>query len=116
MTDETPTTDAKDQVTRWIEQGQQVLALLPGMLEQTDRGRARAAEVETEIERLRYEVAELRRENQQLRTERDEIADAFASMNEIATKVRVTPRRSPFERDPRVAAQPAAPPAASSVN
>jgi uncharacterized coiled-coil DUF342 family protein len=116
MTDETPTMDAKDQVTRWIEQGQQVLALLPGMLEQTDRGRARAAEVETEIERLRYEVAELRRENQQLRTERDEIADAFASMNEIATKVRVTPRRSPFERDPRVAAQPAAPPAASTVN
>ena len=116
MTDETPTMDAKDQVIRWIQQGEQVLALLPGMLEQTERGRARSAEVETEIERLRYEVAELRRENQQLRTERDEIADAFASMNEIATKVRVTPRRSPFERDPRVAAQPATPPAASSVN
>ncbi len=114
MSDDMASVDAKDQVTRWIQQGQQVLALLPGLLEQTERGRARAAEVETEVERLRHEVAELRRENQQLRTERDEIAEAFASVNEIATRVRVTPRRSPFERDPRVTAQAAAvPPAAA---
>jgi uncharacterized coiled-coil DUF342 family protein len=113
MTDETPGPDAKEQVSRWIQQGQKVLGMLPGLLEQNDRGRARAAEVETEIERLRSEVAELRRENQQLRTERDEIAEAFASVNEIATKVRVAQRRSPFERDPRVAAQPATPPMGS---
>ena len=106
MADETPSTEAKEQVNRWIQQGQQVLGMLPGMLEQSDKGRARAAEVENEIERLRFEVGELRRENQQLRTERDEIAEAFASMNEIATKVRVTQKRSPFERDPRAAAAP----------
>jgi chromosome segregation ATPase len=113
MSDETATAEAKDQVTRWVQQGQQILALLPGMLEQNERGRARSAEVEVEIERLRHEVAELRRENQQLRTERDEIAEAFASVNEIATRVRVTPRRSPFERDPRAGAQTAAAPAAT---
>ena len=113
MSDETPSAEGKDQVARWIQQGQQILALLPGMLEQTERGRARSAEVEVEVERLRHEVAELRRENQQLRTERDEIAEAFATVNEIATKVRVTPRRSPFERDPRVTAPAAAPPVAT---
>jgi uncharacterized coiled-coil DUF342 family protein len=116
MADETPTTEAKEQVSRWIQQGQKVLGMLPGMLEQNDRGRARAAEVETEIERLRSEVAELRRENQQLRTEREEIAEAFASMNEIATKVRVTPRRSPFERDPRAAAPSPPPPTGSQTS
>jgi len=114
--DETASAEGKDQVSQWIHQGQQILALLPGMLEQTERGRARSAEVEVEIERLRHEVAELRRENQQLRTERDEIADAFASVNEIATKVRVTPRRSPFERDPRVTAQAGTPTAAAPAN
>ena len=116
MADETPTTEAKEHVSRWIQQGHKVLEMLPGMLEQNDRGRTRAAEVETEIERLRSEVAELRRENQQLRTEREEIAGAFASMNEIATKVRVTPHRSPFERDPRAAAPSATPPAGSETS
>ena len=112
MADETAPVETREQVARWIEQGQKVLGTLPAMLEQNERSRARAAEVETEIERLRHEVAELRRENQQLRAERDEIADAFASVNEIATKVRVNHRRSPVERDPRAAAH-AAPPAAS---
>jgi len=110
MGDETASAETRERISHWIQQGQQVLGMLPGLLEQNDRGLARAAEVETEIERLRYEVAELRRENQVLRTERDEIAEAFASMTEIANKVRVTPRRSPFERDPRVAAQSATPP------
>src|ERR1051325_7686925 len=116
MSEDMASADAKDQVTRWIQQGQQVLTLLPGMLDQTERVRARAAEVETEVERLRHEVAELRRENQQLRTERDEIAEAFATVNEIATRIRVAPRRSPFERDPRATAQAATPPTAAPTN
>ncbi len=115
--DETPTTD-RDQITRWIQEGQQILGVLPGLLEQSDHSRARVADTEQEVEKLRHDVAELRRENQQLRTERDEMAEAFnklmndvvTPMNEIATKIKVTPRRSPFERDPRA---PGAPPASS---
>jgi chromosome segregation ATPase len=120
--DETPTTD-RDRITRWIQDGQQILGLLPGLVEQHEKSRARAADVEQEIEKLRHDVAELRLENQQLRTERDEMADAFnklmndvvTPMHEIAAKIKVTPRRSPFERDPRATAPaPAQAPAPSS--
>jgi chromosome segregation ATPase len=114
--DETPTAD-RDHISRWIQDGQQILGLLPGLLEQQERSRARAADVEQEIDKLRHDVAELRLENQQLRTERDEMADAFnklmsdvvTPMNEIATRIKVTPRRSPFERDPRATGPSSAP-------
>lgn len=106
-----------DDIARWIQEGRQILDVLPGLLEQHEKSRARAADVEQEIEKLRHDVAELRLENQQLRTERDEMAEAFnklmnevvTPMNEIATKIKVTPRRSPFERDPRASAPPPAP-------
>ena len=116
--DETPTIDSKEQITRWIQEGQQILGALPGLLEQSDHGRARASELEQEVEKLRHDVAELRRENQHLRVERDEMAEAFnklmkdvvTPMNEIATKIKVTPKRSPFERDPRGGEAPAGAP------
>ena len=112
--DETPITD-REQIDRWILDGQHILHALPVFLEHSERGRVRTAEVEQEIDRLRHEVAELRRENQQLRAERDEMSEAFnklmndvvTPMNEIATKIKVTPRRSPFERDPRTVGAPA---------
>jgi uncharacterized coiled-coil DUF342 family protein len=106
---------SKEQITRWIQDGERIFGILPELLEQNDRDRARVAETEEEIEKLRHDVTELRRENEQLRTERDEIAEAFnklmndvvTPMNEIATKIKLTPRRSPFERDPRAPAPPA---------
>src|SRR5262245_61816959 len=112
--DETPSAD-REQIERWILDGQHVLHALPAFLEQSDRGRTHTVEIEQELDRLRHEVAELRRENQQVRIERDEIAEAFnklmsdvvTPMNEIATKIKVTPRRSPFERDPRTVGAPA---------
>jgi len=118
--EEMPTVD-REQITRWILDGQHVLDALPAFLEQTDRGWARTMETEQELERLRHDVAELRRENQQLRAERDEMAEAYnkvmndvvTPMNEIATKIKGTPRRSPFERDPRPAPVPIAPSQAS---
>ena len=118
--DETPSAD-REQIERWILDGQHVLHALPAFLEQSDRGRTHTAEIEQELDRLRHEVAELRRENQQVRIERDEIAEAFnklmsdvvTPMNEIATKIKGTPRRSPFERDPRPAPVPIAPSQAS---
>ena len=100
----------KDQIAQWIEDGQRILDVLPGLLEQNGRGRSQVVEMEQEVEKLRHDVAELRRENQQLRAERDEMAEAFnklmndvvTPMNGIATKIKVTPRRlNPFERDPR---------------
>ena len=114
--DEAPITRSREQITRWIQDGEQILGPLAALLEQNDRDRARAAETAQEVEKLRREVAELRRESEQLRTERDEIAEAFnklmndvvTPMNEIATKIKLTPRRSPFERDPRAPA-PASP-------
>ena len=72
-----------------------------------------------EAEKLHKEVEDLKRENHLLRLEKDEIAQA---MSQIAAKLGITPRRSPFERgnagepgkDSRPMEQPKVPDAAKS--
>jgi regulator of replication initiation timing len=55
----------------------------------------RASAAQKEAEKLHKEVEDLKRENHLLRLEKDEIAQA---MSQIAAKLGITPRRSPFER------------------
>ncbi len=47
------------------------------------------------MDKLHKDIEELKRENHLLRLEKDEIAQA---MGQIAAKLGITPRRSPFER------------------
>jgi hypothetical protein len=47
------------------------------------------------VDKLHKDIEELKRENHLLRLEKDEIAQA---MGQIAAKLGITPRRSPFER------------------
>lgn len=114
--DEAAAAQVRDRVGRWAEEGREVLAVLPQVLEAADKG-LNARSEQAEMERLRKEVGELRkdvvefqrvveelrRENQQLRAEKDEVGQAFArlmetvqSTNQIAQKFGVT--KSPFAR------------------
>jgi uncharacterized coiled-coil DUF342 family protein len=97
---------SRERITRWVQEGASVIALIPPLINSDDQVRVRTEALERECEALRKEAAELRRENQQLRGERDEIAQAFSKlmesaqpMNQIAQKLGL--RKSPFERDPR---------------
>ena len=120
------TAQARERVTRWIEESRELLGLLPGLLaadhksEQADRDSDRlrkdAEALRKEIGDLRKETAELKitldelqKQNELLRAEKEEAAGAFAklldtvqSTNQIAQKLGMT--KSPFARQPAPAA------------
>src|SRR2546426_8120187 len=93
--DSTSAAEARERVTKWIEETRQIFSLLPELLSGDLLAGERVSAAQKEAERLHKDVEELKRENQQLRLDKDEIAQA---MGQIAAKLGVTPRRSPFDR------------------
>jgi len=87
--------DARERVTKWIEQTRQLFSVLPELLVTDPHVSERVSAAEKEAERLRRELEDLKRENNQLRGERDEMAQA---MSLVAQKLGFSPRKSPFER------------------
>jgi len=85
LMDPTSAAEARERVAKWIEETRQIFSLLPELLA-GDHHAGTAAQ---------KEVEELKRENHLLRLEKDEIAQAMA---QIAAKLGITPRRSPFDR------------------
>lgn len=83
--DEINATELRRRITDWIGEGQHVLGrLIPGLLDQYDRLKARAEEAERQSERLRQELGELQQrlaglqeENDALRREQEEIVALF---------------------------------------
>lgn len=88
--DELNAAEARQRVERWAEEGQHLLGrVLPSLLEQHDRLRARVEEAEQANERLRQELTELQREvhtlrveNQIFKKEQTEIREVFAKLVE----------------------------------
>ena len=95
--DATAAAEARERVTKWIEETRHLFALLPELLTPDTQVNERASVAEREMEKLKKEVADLKRDNHQLRAEKDEIALA---MGQIAQKLGLAPRKSPFERNP----------------
>ena len=93
--DPTSAAEARARVTKWIEEARQIFALLPELMAGDNQAGERASAAQKEAEKLHKEVEDLKRENHLLRLEKDEIAQA---MSQIAAKLGITPRRSPFER------------------
>jgi len=93
--DATSAAETRERITKWIEETRQIFGLLPELLSADHQAGERVSAAQREAERLHKDVEELRRENQHLRLEKDEIAQVMA---QIAAKLGVTPRRSPFER------------------
>lgn len=89
--------EARERVTKWIEDTRQLFALLPELLASDPQVNERITAGQKEVEKLRKEVEDLRKENHQLRLEKDDIAQA---MGQIAAKLGIAPRKSPFERIP----------------
>ena len=93
--DATMAAEARERVTKWIEDTRQLFALLPELLATDSHANEQAKLTEKEIERLRREIEDLKRENHLLRGEKEEIAQA---MGQIAQKLGLAPKKSPFER------------------
>ena len=93
--DATSAAEARERVAKWVEETRQMFSLLPELLAGDHQAGERVSAAQKEAEKLHRDVEELKRENQQLRLEKDEIAQA---MGQIAAKLGITPRRSPFER------------------
>ena len=93
--DATSAAEARERVTKWIEDTRQIVSLLPELLSGDQQAGERVSAAQKETEKLNKDVEDLKRENQQLRLEKDEIAQA---MGQIAAKLGITPRRSPFDR------------------
>jgi hypothetical protein len=93
--DPTSAAEARERVAKWIEEARQIFGLLPELMVGDHQASDRASAALKEAEKLHKEVEDLKRENHLLRLEKDEIAQA---MGQIAAKLGVTPRRSPFER------------------
>jgi hypothetical protein len=90
--DPTSAAEARERVAKWIDETRQIFSLLPELIAADHHAGASA---QKELEKLHKDIEELKRENHLLRLEKDEIAQA---MGQIAAKLGITPRRSPFER------------------
>jgi hypothetical protein len=90
--DPTSAAEARERVAKWIEETRQIFALLPELMAGDHQAGAAA---QKEVDKLHKDIEDLKRENHLLRLEKDEIAQA---MGQIAAKLGITPRRSPFER------------------
>jgi hypothetical protein len=90
--DPTSAAEARERVAKWIEETRQIFSLLPELMAGDHHAGASA---QKEVDKLHKDIEELKRENHLLRLEKDEIAQA---MGQIAAKLGITPRRSPFDR------------------
>jgi hypothetical protein len=90
--DPTSAAEARERIAKWIEETRQIFSLLPELIAGDQHAGASA---QKEVDKLHKDIEELKRENHLLRLEKDEIAQA---MGQIAAKLGITPRRSPFER------------------
>src|SRR5436853_3666304 len=90
--DPTSAAEARERVAKWIEETRQIFSLLPELIAADHHAGASA---QKEVDKLHKDLEDLKRENHLLRLEKDEIAQA---MGQIAAKLGITPRRSPFER------------------
>ena len=106
--DPTSAAEARERVAKWIEETRQIFSLLPELMAADHHAGASA---QKEVDKLHKDLEDLKRENHLLRLEKDEIAQA---MGQIAAKLGITPRRSPFDRSapgehPRTPDQPRSP-------
>jgi hypothetical protein len=90
--DPTSAAEARERIAKWIEETRQIFSLLPELIAGDHHA---GASVQKEVDKLHKDIEDLKRENHLLRLEKDEIAQA---MGQIAAKLGITPRRSPFER------------------
>lgn len=98
----------QQQFDRWIEEGQHLITLLPGLFEENDRLRSAVAAAEKERETVQRELEYAKAENHALRGECTEMQGAFSKfMNELqelmndvvrVRKLNTSERRSAFER------------------
>ncbi len=113
----------RERFARWLEDTKELFALLPALLDHDQQLTAKTDHAAQETERLRRELgdlqkelAETRKQNEQLRIDKDEAAQALATVletvqatNQVAQKLGMM--RSPFARREAPVPAPTAQPA-----
>ncbi len=95
-------------MTKWIEEGQVLLRILPELLQETEHWKLRAEAAEHTSGRFVQEISRLQSENEFFRKERGEIG---ATVGKLVTEILLPlseklkimpsiPKRSPFQREP----------------
>ena len=122
--DDTAGANARERLIRWMDESREVLSVLAGLVESSQRVSTKLQHSEHESDAsgerqkahgdMQQQLAELQKQNETLRQEKEEAAQAFArlletfqSTNQIAQKLGVT--KSPFARTVSSAPAPAAP-------
>jgi len=96
----------RQQFHRWIEEGQHLSALLPGLFEDNDRLLNAVAAIEKERDSVQQELEYAKAENHGLRGECTAMQDAFSTfmnelqqlMDDVVRKLNATQGRSAFVR------------------
>ncbi len=97
--------ETHERVTRWVVEGQYLLGLFPGLLQEHEQLKARVKAAEQECDRLEREIAKLRSEDEYFRIERIQIGETLRKISKemlepICEKLQKFPntsKRSPFE-------------------
>ncbi len=99
--------DRRQQLIKWIEEGQGLLRILPELLQETEHWKGRAEVAEQTAERLTREISRLHSEHEALRNERVELGQALRKLIEVlqplSEKLQAVPsppKPSPFHRRP----------------
>lgn len=79
--DEGAAAQARERLARWVQEGRELLALLPELIDLDQRHGARADHAEREAERLRRETADLRKEALAARDELSDTKRSFGSFD-----------------------------------
>ncbi len=87
-------------VSKWLEEGQSLLAPLEALFAENEQLRARADASEQECEKLRQEAAGIQRERDELFAELSKVmTEILHPVNEIVQKIRGKQGKSPFKRE-----------------
>ncbi len=88
--------ETREQVTKWIEEGQHLLGLLPGLLDEIEQLRAKAAAADRECERLRQEMSGLQSEKAEAEEALKKLKEVLQPVTEVLQKPGVGQKKSPF--------------------
>lgn len=103
---EVATDVTREQFDRWVEEGQRLIAQLPGLFTEKDRLFDAVSAAEKERESAQRDLAQAEAENRALRGEYTQMQEAFSKfmndiqqlMAEVVRKLNAPAGRSPFQR------------------
>jgi uncharacterized membrane protein YccC len=98
----------RERITRWVEEGRELLAQLPELIDAEKKLTARTDHAEKESERLRKELAELRKDLVDAKTQGVDMRKESGDLHKELEELRKQSQQLPPTRSPRSSASPRA--------